>query len=305
MKEGVIFLLVFGLVGGVVGQGCCPHEAAEDPSGMEEAIVLPEGFVPVPREGPLQAWCSIPPLVSVVQAVGGERVTVRSLQSGAQDPHTWSPSPALVAEARQADLFFMVGIGAEPVVARRLQSMNPALATVNLAAGLGHPGDPHVWLSLPLLNEVATRVAAVLGRLDPAGATGYQDRLKRYQAELAERHAALKVLLEPQRGTVFFVYHPAFGYFAEDYGLRQEVVELDGKTPSPKHLLALIRRAQEERVRTVFVQPQFSQRSARMVADRIDGRVVELDQLAENPVETVERAVRILVQMAGEGGLVE
>jgi zinc transport system substrate-binding protein len=59
-------------------------------------------------------------------------------------------------------------------------------------------------------------------------------------------------------------------------------VEVEGKEPKAAQLQSLIRRAREERVKVVFVQPQFSVKSAEMVAREIGGQVVRVDPLAEN-----------------------
>jgi len=246
----------------------------------------------------LDVWCSIPPLMSVARAVGGERVAISCFMTGSQDPHTFSPSPKTVARAREADLFLTVGMPFELAVQEKLSGLNPSMETRNLAQGIEHKGNMHVWLSLPLLAQMAGSLEQVMSRLDPEGAVVYRSNLKSYQERLMAQHRQLAVRLAPLRGTVFYVYHPAFGHFADDYGLQEAAVELDGKTPTPRQLLALIQRAREENVRIVFVQPQFDRRPAKIIADRIGGRVVEINQLGD-PVnvilkiaEEIERAVK-------------
>lgn len=241
-------------------------------------------------------WCGIPPLTSVIRAVGGDRVQAESLMSSTQDPHTWSPTPKAVTGVRDADLFFTVGMPFEQTVAQKIAGMNSGLRVVNTAADLGTAADPHVWLSLPNLSVIADEVCEALSELDPAGAPGYRQNCTVYQQQLADKHAQLKQALEPLRGRTFYVYHPVFGYFAKDYGLKQGVVELEGKSPSPKDLLGLVNRAREEQVRVVFVQPQFSQRPAKIIADRIGGMVVPMDPLLENPIEVLTQAADTLLE---------
>ncbi len=78
------------------------------------------------------------------------------------------------------------------------------------------------------------------------------------------------------------VFHPAWGYFAEAYGLEQVPVEAGGKEPKAAQLQALIRRARERGVKVIFVQPQSSTKSAETVAREIGGAVVYADPMAEN-----------------------
>jgi zinc transport system substrate-binding protein len=75
------------------------------------------------------------------------------------------------------------------------------------------------------------------------------------------------------------VFHPAWGYFADAYGLIQVPIELEGKAPKPAHLQELVEIARRHGIRVIFVQPQFSRRSAELVAREIDARIVTADAL--------------------------
>jgi zinc transport system substrate-binding protein len=245
----------------------------------------------------LTVQCGIPPLVSVVSAVGGDRVQVGSLMNSNQDPHTWSPSPKAVIEVRDADLFFTVGMPFEQTVAEKLAVMNPALRVVNVADTLNDSSDVHVWMSVSKLSMMSSVIETALSAADPEGALVYKKNRESYEQQLAETHERLKEKLAAVHGKTFYVYHPVFFYFARDYGLNQGVVELDGKSPSPKDLLALINRAREEHVRVLFVQPQFSQRPAKILADRIDGKVLSINPMAENPIDVIEQAADSLAEI--------
>jgi zinc transport system substrate-binding protein len=78
------------------------------------------------------------------------------------------------------------------------------------------------------------------------------------------------------------VFHPSWGYFAKEYELEQVPIEIEGKAPKPAQLTTLIRHAREHGIRVVFVQPQFSAKSAEMISREIGGHVVHVDPLAEN-----------------------
>jgi len=78
----------------------------------------------------------------------------------------------------------------------------------------------------------------------------------------------------------FLVFHPAFGYFASAYGLRQVAIEEEGKAPGPARLAAVIEAAKADGIKVVFVEPQFSSSAARTIASAIGGEVVVIDPLA-------------------------
>jgi zinc transport system substrate-binding protein len=244
----------------------------------------------------LTVQCGVPPLAAVVNTVGGDRVLVRSMMDGSQDPCVYSPSPKTVASARDADIFFTAGMPFENAVAKKLLAMNPALTVVDTSVGVTIPGDPHIWMSLPVLAKMAEDIRQALSRADPAGAAFYQENLETFRRKLSGQHEDLKRKLQPFQGVTFYVYHPILGHFAEEYGLIQQTVELEGKSPAPQQLLGLIRRARAENVRVVFVQPQFSDKSARILAERIGGQVVPVNPLAEDTVAVIEQAAERIAQ---------
>jgi zinc transport system substrate-binding protein len=90
------------------------------------------------------------------------------------------------------------------------------------------------------------------------------------------------------------VFHPAWGYFADAYGLTQIPIENEGKRPGPRSLNALIEQARREGIRVVLVQPQFDRRAAEQVADAIGGRVIAIDPLDSNYFDTLRRMARLI-----------
>ncbi|MBN2451563.1 MAG: zinc ABC transporter substrate-binding protein, partial [Lentisphaeria bacterium] len=160
--------------------------------------------------------------------------------------------------------------------------------------GHGHGEDPHVWLSLRNLSSMAAIVAEALTRHLPEHGDVIARNLAAYRSSLGRLDAEFARRLGPLRGQAFYIYHPALGHFAADYGLVQRPVEIEGKSPSPRQLAALVERARAEGVRVVFVQPQFQQRPAQILAERIGGRVVPLNPMASDPLAELRLAVDTL-----------
>jgi zinc transport system substrate-binding protein len=252
---------------------------------------------------PLAVFADIPPLAYLTQRVGGPLVCVDVLVQPGQDPHVFEPSPRRILALGKAKLLLKIGLPFEDRLVEKIAERQPDLTVVDAARGIqkrsmtgaeeqghDHAGqpDPHVWLSPPLLKVLAANVAAALAQVDPAHAGDYAQNLADLDAEIDALHARIARTLSPYRGQSFYVFHPAFGYFGDAYGLRQEAVELEGKSPAPRQLRALIQRAQSEGVRIIFVQPQFDPRSAQAVAEAIGGAVVPLDPLAKNVLENLD-----------------
>lgn len=140
--------------------------------------------------------------------------------------------------------------------------------------------DPHVWLSADNAAIIAENVARTLREADPDGAAVYDANLAALKKKLAESGEYARKELAPYAGRAFFVYHPAFGYFAKMTGLRQEAIELGGRETTSGRLAEIIKKAREHGVRVVFVQPQFNPASARALGEAIGGKVAGLDALA-------------------------
>ncbi len=145
------------------------------------------------------------------------------------------------------------------------------------------PLDPHVWTTPGLMRILAENTFNTLMKEDPVHVPVYIANMEKFTHEIDALDADLKAIFAPlPRPARFMVYHPAWGYFAREYGLIQVPVELEGKEPGPRELSNLIRMAKKDNIHVVFVQPQFSRRSAEVIAKAINGRVQPANPLAED-----------------------
>ena len=256
------------------------------------------------QAGKLRVVVSIVPQAYFAERIGGDRVAVSVLVGPGQSPHSYSPTPRQRAELEQAAVYFRIGVPFEDALAGKLSSAAPKLRVVDLREGIvlrpepGHEHDhahdhgemdPHTWLSPRLAGVQAAVMCEALVEVDPDGAADYRRRLAEVQADLAALDRKLAAALAPLKGRTFYVFHPAFGYFAAEYGLKQKAVQTGGKNPGPRQLQALIDSARAEGVRVIFVQPQFSDRAARAVAAQIGGAVVPMDPLARDYIGNLEQ----------------
>lgn len=261
----------------------------------------------------LDVFVSIPPLKWLCEQVAGDQVTLHLLLSKGQEPHSFEPSPRQIRALSRARLFFTAGLVFEQELSRRFAAGNLALQIVDTSKDIekiamdgavhGHGGeafDPHVWLSPVNLKSMAKLMTVALVRADPGRKAFYEENLEKLEKRLDTLDKQIAAKLAPYRGSSFFVFHPAFGYFAHHYHLRQVAVEMGGKSPTPKQLFSLIRKARKEGVRVLFVQPQFDPRSAQRVASAIGGTVLPLNPLAENSIENMDAmATEIVSALSG------
>jgi zinc transport system substrate-binding protein len=146
-----------------------------------------------------------------------------------------------------------------------------------------HAGlDPHIWLSPPLVKIQARTILGALQEVDRGHRSLYEANFKEFTAQIDQLDADLKKTFAGKTGLQFMVFHPAWGYFAHAYGLKQAPIEIEGKNPKPAQLKELIEHARESGIKIIFVQPQFSAKSAELVAREIGGQVAFADPLAED-----------------------
>ena len=151
-----------------------------------------------------------------------------------------------------------------------------------------HTGlDPHVWLAPAQVKIQAGTILKALQEAAPQYANELQANYNSFAARIDALDQELKQILAGKSGLQFMVFHPAWGYFAKAYGLTQVPIEIEGKDPKPAQLKELIKHAKEEGIKVIFVQPQFSTKSAKTVAREIGGQVAFADPLAEDWMENL------------------
>ena len=259
-------------------------------------------IAPVASAAPVPVLVSILPQKWLAEQIGGNLVTVKVLLEKGQEPHGTEPTPEQLTALFRSRLYFALGLEFEQGLLEKVKKAESAVQIINTVAdikkipmteehdehGHGHAGlDPHVWLDPQNLQKMARSMARALVAADPTNAAAYQQNTEAVSKELTSLYERLQTKLAPFKGQSFLVFHPAFGYFAHAFGLRQEAVEIEGKSPAPKQLYKLIAKAKKERVKVIFVQPQFDRKNAATIAQAIGGQVAALDPLAENIPENL------------------
>jgi zinc transport system substrate-binding protein len=146
----------------------------------------------------------------------------------------------------------------------------------------------------------AANIAGALAAADPAHAAVYRENLHRFEGEIEALDRFIHSRLDTLPRRRFWVYHPAWGYFAAEYGLEQIALEEEGKEAGPARLVEWVERARREGVRTLFVQQGFSDKSARLIAGEIGARLVVLDPLAYDWPDNLRRVTAALEEALSE-----
>lgn len=258
-------------------------------------------------------FVSILPQKFLLQKIVGDRFDIQVLVGPGMSPHSFEPLPQQMAKLARTKAFIAVGLPFEEILLAKIRGTRPDLQIIKSDAGIkkrlmhsheapdenhthsaecdhstGTP-DPHIWLDPQLAKIQAETICSQLKIIIPEHARAFTDNLKQLKAELDKIDHELETMLQPFTGKTVMVFHPAFGYFTDRYGLKQRAVEIEGKEPTPKQMVQIIRQAKEEKITTIFVQQQFSQKAAQTIAEAISGKVVAIDPLAEDYFEGLKK----------------
>ena len=280
---------------------------------------------PVWAKTPLPVFVSIVPQQYFVQQIGKEKVDVSVMVQPGASPATYEPKPAQMAKLSKTRLYFSIGVPFEIFWLDKIASANPDMTIVHTDKGIekqpmgvhhheeegqadhhddkarteedhnhendhGHAGlDPHIWLSPRLVKIQAGQIFDALATADPGNKDFYTVNYNAFIKEIDALDQDLTRMLKDNAGMQFMVFHPAWGYFARDYNLKMIPIEIEGKDPKPAKLQELIKHARDEAIKVIFVQPQFSTKSAKLVAKEINGQVIPANPLALDWLDNMKK----------------
>lgn len=174
---------------------------------------------------------------------------------------------------------------------------NKSLLIVDSSAGVNlKSGDPHIWLSPADFRIMARNVASALEQAFPDFNQIVNGNLAALDTEVDSAAAQIGGILASKRGHSFVVFHPAWGYFADEFGLKQIAIEREGKEADSRTLAEVLKEAREKNVRVVFVEPEFSRESADLVAGELGAKVQVLRPNARNWTSNLLDTAKIMAE---------
>ena len=260
----------------------CSNKTASVPAADEPADRLTVAVTIVPEE-------------TFVKAVSGDLANVVTMVPPGYSPENFEPAAMQLEQFSDALLYFSIGV---PVEEASILPNAGAMRVISLADEVaavypdrtfsGGARDPHIWLSPKRVVVMIDVIARELSAVDPANRNTYEANAAAYIAELGTADQKMNLLLSGVQNRKFVTYHPAFGYFADDYGLEMFALEEDGKESTPKHLQEMIDLAKEENIKVIFYQQEIDSRQSEAYAEEIGGKTICLSPLAANYIENLE-----------------
>lgn len=268
---------------------------------------------------------SIIPQAYFVEKIAGDLASVNIMVQKGKSPETYEPSVKELQNLSKSQLYFNIGMPFERAWVKRFLGVNPKMKIIqplkdgeleayiaessvdsathgheNHAHHDSHEHDshehnhahlPHIWLSFILSQAHARQISDALCEVDSANCATYQANLEILLKEISDLHSHFKGVFKG-KGGAFLVYHPAFSYIANELGLREFSIEVDGKDAKIAHTREIFTIIKKHNIKSIFIQPQFSSKNAKIIAKEASLEIKTADPLAKNWSENIAEFLR-------------
>lgn len=256
---------------------------------------------------------TIPPLKGIVNQIVGDDYEVNVLLPAGTSPETYSPTISQLTAVSNSDFVFTIGtLNFEQTLAKSLKN-NAKGQIVSTSEGVyliegtcnhahhhnleehhshHHSIDPHVWMSHKGLLKIIDNIADALVINNP-DSISYIANAERIKGQIIAQMSKAEVTFNNAPKS-FLIYHPALGYFAEEYGLEQISLENEGKNPTPKSLAEIVEKVDNDNLTVLLYQQEYPEDIVKPVADILGVNLFQINPLSEDIITELDRVINIL-----------
>ena len=246
---------------------------------------------------------TISPQAAFVREVAGDLVNVVTMMPPGANHETFSPPPQDMEKLSAAALYLAMGLPPERAgLLPKLAEMNKNMRIVDVQMEVAktyaprffapNDQDPHIWLSPKRAIVMVRMTAQELGAIDPANSATYKANAERYIARIEAADQEIQASFKTVWNRMFIVYHPAFGYFAEEYNLTMVALEEEGKEADPRRFREVIDMAKQKGIKVIFYQEDIDGRQSRTFAEELGGQAEKVSPMATDYVENLLRMAK-------------
>lgn len=246
---------------------------------------------------------SIIPQAYFVNQIAGDLVDVNVMVKKGKSPEIYEPSIKQLQELSQSKVYFGIGMPFESAWLTRFKSVNPdmlivepledgALEKYGMKYNINHDEhdhhdhydhhhhdehdhhhQPHIWLSFELSKLHINRITNTLSNIDPKNSKVYKENAEKLLSRIDDLYNKFRPIFSDAKKS-FLVFHPAWGYIANELGITEYSIEEDGKEAKIAHTKDILDIIKEHDIKVIFIQPQFSQKNALSIAKQADRKSV-------------------------------
>ncbi|MBP1925087.1 zinc transport system substrate-binding protein [Sedimentibacter acidaminivorans] len=247
---------------------------------------------------------TIVPEQTFVEAVCGDLAEVVVLVPPGNSPENYEPTPMVIEKFSKASLYFSIGVSTEEANILPKATDIKTIALQDEVALIyddrtfeSNERDPHIWLSPKRVKVMIEVISREMGKLDVANKETYEKNAKAYIEQLDELDKEIKESLDGVQNKKIIVYHPAFGYLADDYSLEMYSLEEEGKESTVMHLQEMIDLAKKENIKAIFYQEEIDSSQSKAFAEEIGGKTVQLSPLAADYIDNLKKMAETISEV--------
>lgn len=251
---------------------------------------------------------------------------INVLVPAGSNPHIYEPKPKEMTEYSKSSIYFSLGDDFDKSWLRKLISLNSSIKIVHLDEGIekitfdpdheeehigkevehkenhhDHEGnhhdhgrtDPHIWTSISNIKVMGETIKNSLKEMFPENFSVYEANFEKFSDELKKLD---KKIRDNISGKNFLVFHPSWGYFAKDYGIKQISIESEGKEPSAKKMMEIVDLVKTEEIKYLFTQPQINSKIVQVITKQTGLKSVMIDPLSYNILNEIEKIYEVISQ---------
>ena len=244
---------------------------------------------------------SIAPQATFLEKICGDTVSSVTMIPAGASAENYELTPKEITAFAGADIYFTIGIPAEengilPNIPKTTKIVDLAekVDTVYPCLTVGDERDPHIWLSPKRAIVMVKAMKEELSSLLPENSAFYSQNAKNYIEELEALDRQIKATLKESANKSFFIFHPAYGYFADDYSLNMIALEEHGHEATAKELATLTDKALSLKIKTVFCQEEAAIKQAQTFAKEIGARVEILKPLSPDYINELQKTATLM-----------
>lgn len=244
-------------------------------------------------------FVSVLPQKYLVERIAGNHATVSVMVNHGHSHEIYEPSPKQMEALKKAQLYFQIGMPFERVWIDTIKELYKNLKIIECCAQLNlqiteNIHDTHIWTNPINAKHIAHSIKESLVTVLPHYKQIFQDNYTQLIIDIDELDLYIRNTLAKSHNHYIIAYHAAWGHYAATYGLTQIPIKLARREISAKYLAELIEFAKLKKINNIFVQPQFNQSYAAILAKEIGAKVIEIDPLAEDYINNLYKVTDII-----------
>jgi len=240
---------------------------------------------------------SILPQKTFLKAIGGDHVNITVMVKPGSSPHTYEPKPSQMIDISKADIYLSIDVEFEKTWLPKFTNQNKNMQVFDVSKSITKKSisrhshskqpnkhkeslDPHIWTNTSNVKIIAKNILDALILVDKDNKNYYTNNYNNFIKKINKtKQTILTILKDIKPNSKFMVFHPAWQYFANEFNLVQMAIEIDGKSPKPKELIYILKEAKEENIKAIFTAPEFSTKTAKLLAKQLNIKVIPVSPL--------------------------